>query len=171
MLAPSPGYPPEHHRKRIGGHHVLICTVAFFSAVLAVNAAMVYSAISTYSGVVSAEPYRKGLHYNDRVHADDAQRLLRWEDQITIDPSGLIRFEIFAADRVPVRALDVRVVVGRPTTNRYDRILALEDSSNGYVGRLNPLPPGAWIAAIEARLSPSDLEPIYRARKRIWIAP
>jgi nitrogen fixation protein FixH len=151
---------------------VLICTVAFFSAVLAVNTAMVYSAISTYSGVVSAEPYRKGLHYNDRVHADDAQRLLGWGDQITIDGNGHIRFEIITRDdRVRVHALDVRVVVGRPTTNRYDRMLALEDSANGYVGRLKPLPPGAWIAAIEARLSPSDLEPVYRARKRIWIAP
>ena len=43
------------------GHHVLAGFLAFFGVVLAVNGAMIYSAISTHTGLVAIEPYRKGL--------------------------------------------------------------------------------------------------------------
>ena len=35
--------------------------LAFFGTVFAVNGAMIYAAVSTYTGLVANEPYRKGL--------------------------------------------------------------------------------------------------------------
>ena len=54
--------------------------LAFFAAVFVVNGAMIYSAVSTYTGLVANEPYRKGLHYNERIAADERQARLGWTD-------------------------------------------------------------------------------------------
>ena len=47
--------------------------LGFFGVVFVVNGAMIYSAVSTHSGLVANEPYRKGLHYNERIDADERQ--------------------------------------------------------------------------------------------------
>ena len=62
------------------GRHVLAAMLVFFAVVFAVNAAMIYAALSTYSGVVADEPYRKGLHYNERIVADERQRQRNWRE-------------------------------------------------------------------------------------------
>ena len=173
MLAPSPARsPPPYPRRHLAGWHVLACMVAFFAVVVLVNGEMIYSAISTYSGVISAEPYRKGLHYNDRVRADENQQRMGWGDNLTIARNGQIELIITNADGVPVRGIDVRLVIGRPTTNRHDVIVELVSAPSGhYEARINALPAGHWIGAVEARVSRADPEPVYRARRRIWIAP
>ena len=53
----------------ITGRHVLIGMLVFFGVILGVNGMFLYSALSTYTGVVSDEPYRKGLNYNERIEA------------------------------------------------------------------------------------------------------
>lgn len=173
MLAPSSARPPHlYPRRHLAGWHVLACMVAFFAVVVLVNGAMIYSAISTHSGVVSAEPYRKGLHYNDRVRADENQQRMGWADNLTIERNGQIELTLSNADGVPVRGMDVRLVIGRPTTNRHDVSVELVSAPAGhYEARINALPPGLWIAALEVRESHADPEPVYRARRRIWIAP
>ena len=173
MLAPTSARSPQpYSRRHLAGWHVLTGMVAFFAVVVSVNGAMIYSAISTHSGVVATEPYRKGLHYNDRVRADETQQRMGWGDNLTIEGNGQIELAITNADGVPVRALNVRLVIGRPTTNRHDVIVELVSSPTGhYAARIKTLPPGHWIAAVEARTSRADPEPVYRARRRIWIAP
>ncbi|MFM9847952.1 MAG: FixH family protein [Hyphomicrobiaceae bacterium] len=173
MLAPSPPQSPRPYpRRQMVGWHVLMCMVAFFAVVISVNGAMIYSAISTYSGVVSTEPYRKGLHYNDRVQADENQQRIGWKDYLTIERDGQVQLAITNADGVPVRGLDVRLVIGRPTTNRHDVHVALVSTPAGqYAARTEILSPGHWIASVEVRPSEADPEPVYRARRRIWIAP
>ncbi|NJO32103.1 MAG: hypothetical protein HC869_02230 [Rhodospirillales bacterium] len=74
----------RQRKAALKGWHVLSAFVLFFAAVLAVNVIMIYSAVSTYSGVVAAEPFRKGLHYNDRIVANDRQLQLRWLDTLTM---------------------------------------------------------------------------------------
>ena len=159
-------------QRNLRGSHVLISLVAFFCIVIAVNAAMVYWAISTYSGVVSAEPYRKGLHYNDRVQAEDRQQRLRWQDTLLVDHTGQIALTLTDANSQPVSGLDVQIVVGRPSTNRHDtKIALLIDGPGHYAASIAPLPSGTWIVAVEARTSATDRDPIFRVRRRLWLAP
>jgi nitrogen fixation protein FixH len=161
----------RRRRKGLDGRHVLAGLVAFFSAVFAVNGAMIYSAISTYSGVVSSEPYRKGLHYNDRIAADARQANLQWQDAIALQGEGRVLFRLTDADGSPVRGLDIEAVVGRPTTNRQDVKLILQPLADGsYAGQIAPLPPGIWLVTIEARLTGSP-DPVFRTRRRLWITP
>ena len=47
---------------------------------------MIYQAMSTHTGLVANEPYRKGLHYNDRIDADARQARLGWVDTLDVTP-------------------------------------------------------------------------------------
>ena len=157
---------------RLDGRHVLLAVVAFFVAVLAVNAAMIYAALSTYSGVTAAEPYRKGLHYNERVSASERQEQLNWKDVANIEPNGKVTLSIVGADGQPIRNLSVDLSIGRPTTNRHDRKLRLlAQEAGGYGAQIAPFEPGAWIIDVEARATATDEEPIFRSRRRLWMAP
>jgi nitrogen fixation protein FixH len=154
------------------GWHVLSALTLFFAAVFAVNAAMIYSAVSTYSGVVATEPFRKGLHYNDRILANERQLQLHWFDTLTIDREGRVELSITNADGRVIRGLNVGAIIGRPSTNREDVQLVLAaDAAGHYQARMTPLAPGSWIVSIEARTSAEAVEPIFRARRRIWMAP
>lgn len=157
---------------RLKGRHVLAAVVSFFAAVLAVNAAMIYAALSTYSGVTAAEPYRKGLNYNERVFASERQAQLNWKDALKIDPDGQVTLAITGSDGRPIRNLSVELSIGRPTTNHQDLNFSLvAQDAGGYGARIGPLPPGAWIAGVEARATEGDSEPIFRSRRRLWMAP
>jgi nitrogen fixation protein FixH len=158
--------------RRLRGWHVLFCLVGFFGIVIAVNGAMIYAAIATYSGVVASEPYRKGLHYNDRVQAGERQQRLRWQDVLSIDRNGQIVLTLAGADGRAINGLDIQIVVGRPSTNRHDVKVPLSaDAPGHYAARIAPLPSGSWIASVEARLSGADADPVFRARRRLWMAP
>jgi nitrogen fixation protein FixH len=157
---------------RLLGRHVLISLVGFFCLVIAANAAMVYSAISTYSGVVATEPYRKGLHYNERVLAEERQQRLHWQDVITVDRTGRIAVSLVDADGQGIDGLDVQIVIGRPSTNRHDmKVSLVADAPGHYAATVAPLQPGSWIVAVEARPSAAESDPIFRARRRLWMAP
>lgn len=157
---------------RLDGRHVLVAVVAFFAAVLAVNAAMIYAALSTYSGVTAAEPYRKGLHYNERVRASERQAQLNWQDVVTIDRDGQVSLSITAADGRPIPNLSVELSLARPSTNRQDKTLRLlAQAGGGYGAAMTPLEPGTWIVGVEARATAVESEPIFRSRRRLWLAP
>ena len=154
------------------GWHVLLVFVVFFAAVFAVNATMIYSAVSTYSGVVAAEPFRKGLHYNDRILANERQLQLHWLDTLTIDREGRVELSLTNADGHAITGLSVATTIGRPSTNREDVKVDLAAGAAGrYEAQIAPLAPGSWIATIDARTSAQAVEPIFRARRRVWMAP
>ena len=154
------------------GWHVLLVFMVFFAAVFAVNATMIYSAVSTHSGVVATEPFRKGLHYNDRILANERQLQLHWLDMLTIDREGRVQLSIANADGHAITGLSVATIIGRPSTNREDIKLDLAaDAAGRYQARMTPLAPGSWIVSIEARTSAEAAEPVFRARRRIWLAP
>ncbi|HWB44583.1 MAG TPA: FixH family protein [Hyphomicrobiaceae bacterium] len=166
----SPTTLPAMPRARgLRGHHVLGGLLAFFGIVLAVNGAMMYSAISTHTGLVANEPYRKGLHYNDRIAADQRQMRLAWRETLEVRPDGRIRLDLAEADGRPVPALRIDAVLGRPSTNRYDIALTLVETQPGhYESVAGPLADGNWIFSFGARVG-AQAEPVYRARRRLWL--
>ena len=158
--------------RRITGGHVLAILVTFFAIVFAVNGVFLYAALSTHTGVVSDEPYRKGLHYNDRVAADEAQERLGWAGAIAVgEDSRRLAFAVTRQDGAPVRGLTVQAVIARPATAGHDVTLAMRETEPGrYETSLGPLEPGAWIATIHAAQGASS-PVVYRLRKRLWLTP
>lgn len=158
--------------RQLRGGHVLFLLVAFFAVVFAVNGYFLVRALSTHTGVVAFEPYRKGLAYNERIAAAERQSVLGWSDRIVIGANGAVSVAIAGVGDAPIGGLHITGVLSRPSTAAADRAFRLlEDSAGRYAAMTAPIAPGTWIAAIEARRSPDDADPVYRARRRLWLKP
>jgi nitrogen fixation protein FixH len=163
-----PGAP---RREGLRGSHVLGAFLGFFAAIFLVNGTMIYSAVSTYSGLVANEPYRKGLKYNERIAADEQQARLRWAEMVEVDRGGYVRMALAEEDGRPVRGMKIAGVLGRPSTNRHDIALQLVETRPGhYETSLSPLAEGNWLIALEVRAHVTA-DPIYRIRRRLWLKP
>src|SRR5262249_34112510 len=76
------------------GRHVLVAFLAFFGTVFAVNGTLIYEAVSTHTGLVANEPYRKGLAYNARIGADERQARLGWTETLEVGRDGHVTFAL-----------------------------------------------------------------------------
>jgi nitrogen fixation protein FixH len=152
------------------GGHVALIFFSFFAVIFVVNGAMMYSAITTYTGIVSNEPYRKGLHYNERIAEDERQAKLGWSDDVTIARDGRIVVALAADQTGPVTGMKVAAQIGRPSTNRFDSRLDLSETGPGrYEAQTGALDAGAWIVALEVRTDGNAADPVYRMRRRLWL--
>ena len=93
---------------------MLAIFLAFFAAVFVVNGAMIYSALSTHTGVVANEPYRKGLHYNERIAADERQARLGWTDKVDVRRDGHVAIMVADLGGRPVSGLKIEAVARPP---------------------------------------------------------
>ena len=163
--------PTARAAQRLQGRHVLGLFLAFFAAVFLVNGAMIYAAMSTHTGLVASEPYRKGLHYNDRIAQDERQARLGWVETLEAERAGRVRLTLADSGGRAISGLTVTCVLGRPTTNRHDIKIALTETAPGsYEAEAGQLAAGGWLVAVEARRV-SGAEPLYRARRRLWLKP
>lgn len=151
------------------GRHVLFMLLAFFGTIFAVNGYFLYSALSTHTGVVSVEPYRKGLAYNQRIAADERQTALGWKDDTGATMAGKVTVSLIDSTGKAIGGLVVKATLGRPSTIRHDHVIALkENTESRYVAEVGALEEGNWVVAVEA-FSPGNDEPVYRARRRLWL--
>lgn len=158
----------------ITGRHVLYGMIAFFAVIFAVNGVFLYQALSTHTGVVANEPYRKGLEYNDRIEADVRQQALGWSVDLSVpERAGDVRAVMVDRARQPVAGLRLVGRIGRPSTGDHDRALEFKEASAGtYVAPLADLAEGAWIVELQASELKSDGESVvWRMRKRVWQKP
>lgn len=154
------------------GRHVLFGMLGFFGMIFAVNGVFLYSALKTNTGIVANEPYRKGLAYNERIAADERQKALGWQDEASLTSDGRVMVVVRGADGMPVSGLKIDAALGRPSTTAGERKLKLAELSPGTYGVASTaIEPGTWLFALEARRTDNAEEPIYRARRRLWLKP
>ena len=159
-------------QRGLRGGHVLGIFLTFFATVFAVNGAMIYSALSTHTGLVANEPYRRGLRYNERIAADERQARLGWTDKIDVGRDGRVGVVLADSGGRPVSGLKMEAILGRPATNRHDVRLTLAEAAPGrYEAQTAPLAEGAWLIAVDARADSNAEDAIYRARRRLWLEP
>jgi nitrogen fixation protein FixH len=157
---------------QLTGRHVLLITLAFFGIVFAVNAYFLYAALSTHTGIVANEPYRKGLAYNSRIAADERQSELHWADATTIAADGTVTVDLTGQSGSKPQGLVVTGIISRPATAGFDRPLRFTETAPGhYTSEAGAIESGNWLVTIEARSSASDKDPAYRARRRLWLKP
>ena len=163
---------PSHGSDGLTGRHVLVLLGGFFAIVFAVNAYFIRMALSTHTGVVANEPYRKGLKYNERIAAAKRQESLGWMDDVAFSSDGR-RIVISLRDGagMPVGGLALTATLGRPATARNDVAVTLGETLPGrYEAIVTLAGGGAYIATFEAQdpLSPGA-GVLYRGRKRLWL--
>ena len=153
------------------GRHVLIAVLCFFGTVFLANGIFLYAALSTYTGVVAQEPYRKGLNYNQRIAAGKQQEQLGWNAEVTLTPRAGLDLVLRDTAGAPVSGLFVSGLIGRPSTNERDLEVVLTEVAPGRYGMaVDDLEPGAWLVSLEAKWPATGAtEPVYRLRKRLWL--
>lgn len=168
--------PTARRADGIDGRQVLFAMLAFFGIVFAVNGVLLYQALSTHSGLVAQEPYRKGLHYNERIAASERQAALGWRAELAVAADGDVRVALRDAAARPLAGLLVTGRLGRPVSAGSDVGLVFAETTPGqYRAQAGTIGPGAWQIDIEVRekaaSGPAAGEPVYRERRRLWLKP
>lgn len=155
----------------ITGKHVLFGMIAFFGIIIAVNIVMIRLALSTHTGIVAENSYRKGLKYNEEIAASEKQAALGWRDEIKLANSGdRISIDIRDKDGNAVRGLTITAVLGRPANAKDDIKLSLVETPQGeYEATVPVREAGTYFAAIEAARAEDGV--VYRAKERLWLKP
>ena len=155
------------------GRHVLAMLVAGFAIVFAVNGMMAYLAVSTFSGLDGEDSYRRGIDYNATIAEAQRQTSLGWSAQLDALPERK-GMELVLTDRTgaPVAGLTVSGVLGRASTNRFDRAVTLLATAPGHYQAAFPaaLDPGAWVATLTAVSAAAGADAVrFQLRQRLWL--
>lgn len=157
---------------KLSGVHVLALLVVFFGTIFFVNGLFIFRALSTYTGEVSAEPYRKGLQYNSRIAAEDRQRELGYADVTSVARDGTVSVLLKDASGMPVSGIALTGFVGRPSTDKQDHLLKFTQNTTGqFVAQTSALDAGNWIVSLRATRDAAAGDVVYQSKRRIWLNP
>lgn len=158
----------------ITGKHVLFGMLAFFGTIIAVNIVMMRLALSTHTGIVAENSYRKGVKYNDEIAAAERMELLGWRNQMVLAATGdKLSIDIRDKDGNAVRGLTIKATLGRPASEKFDLNLTLNETSAGvYEASIPAREAGTYVASFEA-IDPTREKDgvLYRAKERLWLKP
>jgi nitrogen fixation protein FixH len=127
------------------GRRVALISSGLFLLVLAPNIALTVTAVRTFSGLVVPNSYVASQEF-DRVKA--AQEALGWRIALAHD-DDILRLDLADPAGHAVHPPAFAVTVGRPTTTRDDRTLAMQPTPTGYAADA-ALAPGHWRVEIVA---------------------
>jgi nitrogen fixation protein FixH len=130
--------------------------VAGFLVVIGVNAALIFFAQDTFSGLDTASPYERGLEYNKALAAESAQERLGWRYQAAISgESGTertLRVQLTDREGRPLDGLTMQAFLVRPSNQGLDVAIAPQPAGDGsYVASFALPAPGQWELRVVAR--------------------
>jgi nitrogen fixation protein FixH len=151
------------------GSKTLAVLVAFFATTIAANGALVYFALSTFSGEVDPSPYEHGLAYDRDIAAARAQEALGWRVSVDVKRDNAGAPAVFTIDArdaagAPVVGLAMSASLQFASDKAFDRAFALSEFAPGRYRGETPARAGQWDLAIEAR---RDGQARFRSRNRI----
>lgn len=131
--------------KPLTGRKVLAITVAAFAVIIGANVVMMVSAIGTFPGIEVKNSYVASQEFEGKA---TAQRALGWTPEISYE-AGRVTLRITDAAGDAVFPETVRVMLGRPTEAKDDRVLDLVANDKGYLAEA-PLAGGKWRVYLDA---------------------
>lgn len=116
--------------------------IIFFAVIALVNGIFIYVAISTQTGIVTEQPYEKGLAFNDTLEKARLQPKL--ENKLSYK-NGILRWQI------PIENASVTAMIVRPVQAGHDFEVTFANMGNG-VYEVTPETPlsGLWAAKLKA---------------------
>jgi nitrogen fixation protein FixH len=155
----------------IEGRHVLMGLIAFFGVMLLANGIFVYLAVATFSGGDTADPYRKGLHYNETLQAAERQEERGWRTGVEYDDkTGQLTLSFLDKEAHPIAGLHIDAMMSRPATDRQDRSIGFRQAGEGLYAADVELDAGLWVISVEANEPGEVREPPYRIKRRLFVA-
>lgn len=154
----------------ITGRMVLLCLIAFFAVVAAVNAVLMWKAVSTFGGVETENAYSAGLNFGRDVAAARMQDALHWhvDGHLKHDATGATSIEISVRDEndAAIPGLAVQAALLHPTDRRLDHPLSMIETARGAFRGVVQSAPGQWDLVLEMQ---RDSERLFRSRSRIIV--
>lgn len=142
----------EQTVKRLTGRRVFIYVVLFFGVITAVNAVFITKALKSNSGIVSENPYQRGLGYNKIIEQHEKEKALGWKGMTAVENQSKLVYVLTDKNSKPIRGADISVEMVRPVNQGNDYTLSLrEDLPGRYISDLNAPLKGAWEARIFAK--------------------
>ncbi len=119
-----------------------------FVVVLAVNAALVYFAVSTHSGLVTDQAYERGLAYNRYLANADA--VAGYAGKLALDRGALV-FDLTDPHGARVAGASATAEIVRPTQSGFDFSVPLVETGPGRYEAHPAFPrSGLWTIRITA---------------------
>lgn len=133
------------------GRVVLAVFVLFFLTVATVNGVFIYMAERTLPGLVTENPYEKGLAYNKTLEEARAQKA-EGVSGAAVYRDGRIEWRLTdeAGGAVSDAVVTARLVRAVRSGHDFDTVLT-PDGNGGYAASLALPMEGAWTAKLEAR--------------------
>ena len=150
---------------------VLAALVMFFGTIFVANGALVYYALSTFSGEQEASPYEHGLAYDRDIESARQQDARGWNVTLGVQRAepgapASIAVGMRDANNEALEGLEVSAGLEFPTDKRFDRRIGLIETGPGeYLADL-PLRAGQWDVVIEAK---REGERLFRSRNRVTL--
>lgn len=137
--------------------------VLSFAVVVAVNGLMVWFAVGSFSGLYTAKPRDRGLHYNEVAAAEQARDALGWRVETSWLPgSDRLQVALFDRSGKPLSGAQVRVELIRPAEKLLPIAATLAADGTGRYAAYVALPArGNWDIDISV-----DLEGRHFAKTR-----
>ena len=140
---------PDTRRSKIP-----IAFFAFFAVVLSANAALVYFAVQSWTGLEYSGYYLKGLRYNETIAAVADQKALGWSGDVSVIARGhrQILLTVAMRDRNgdPLTGARTTASFRRPTHAGHDFRVELPTTGIGVYGRTLTVPlAGQWQVQID----------------------
>jgi nitrogen fixation protein FixH len=153
--------------RQLTGRTVLICLIAFFAVIAAVNAFMIRAAVTTFGGVEAKNAYQAGLNYAREIEAARTQDTLHWQVKANVRRSGdgtAITIDARDAAGTPVAGLEAKLTLSHPLDRRVDRDVTLREEATGRFSGATAFAAGQWDLNIELS---RDGQRLFRSRNRV----
>lgn len=121
-----------------------------FAVVFAVNAVFVTLAVQNNSGVITENPYEKGLAYNQTIQKAAHQEALGWQSDIGYE-NDTLSFTLRDKQTRAITGATAKAYINRPIESGHAFTLALEEKANGtYAANIEFPLPGQWEVTVNA---------------------
>lgn len=143
------------------GRHMLMIMIAFFGVIIGVNLLMAMVANRSWTGLVVQNSYVASQNFNRKLEAARQVAALGWVVDFELD-AGHAALRL--ADRAgPLGGMDVTLKLWRPTNEKDDLSVTLDETAAGEYRADIALDPGVWSADLTATADSG--ETLHRHRR------
>ena len=155
--------------REVTGRIVLICLLAFFGLVAAMNAVLIRLAVSTFGGVETENAYQAGLNFAREIAAAETQDALHWQVKATVSAgpeTTVVELVARDAEGRPLAGLDANALLVHPTDRRGDIVVPLNERTAGMFQGQVAAAHGNWTLVIDLL---RDGTRVFRSRNRVFL--
>ena len=157
---------PDHMIPKPKKSKIIYFFFAFFAVVLAVNIFYIYISKKTWRGVVTDDPYHKGLNYNDTLEEVAKQKVLGWTVKVNFRPSvtkkGILMVTVQDKNLRYINDAKIYATFRRPNQEGLDFVLPVPFEDGVYKAQINFPLEGQWDGEVAVRKDQDTYQDVRR---------